>query len=111
MTYNEFINLQVGDMVKINSEDITYGDSCIVIIINKKLSKESPNVVDYYCKLIYPNKFQELMDWYDDTSLILCIDERNATGTFCYGYVDVNWSIGYAKCRSLDGLTIFKGDI
>jgi hypothetical protein len=111
MTYNEFYHLQIGDVVEIH-----FGDSFsayVVIIINKKLSMESSRVIEciYYCKTIHPSKFLNLTGWYDDTSLVLCMDDRNTKGTFCYGYVDMDWQIGYARCRNLNDLNIFKGDI
>lgn len=113
MTYEEFINLQIGDVVEISAGDIVC-DSCIVIIVNKKLSMQPLKLIEYvyYCKTLYPNRFQELNNsWYDYTSIIIYIDKHNIVDTFVYGYVDVNWQIGYENCRYLSELTIFKGDI
>ena len=29
-------------------------------------------------------------------------------GTFCYGYVDMDWQIGYARCRNLNDLKTYS---
>lgn len=119
MTYNEFINLQIGDLIEIRSKDIAYGDSCVMIVINKEITRvKRPldrNEYRYFCKIICPSRLEKLATYYNDTSIILqfleYISDFNEYESAQYGFVDDKWEIGYLKNVPIDDLNIFKGDI
>jgi hypothetical protein len=117
MTYEEFIKLQIGDVVEIHSKDDAYGDSCVVIIIHKERIKSEGkfNRIKHYhfCKMIYPSRLEKLAACCNDTSIILHLTEYTSEiikyGCTQYGFVDDEWSIGCLKNVFVDDLKKVQG--
>ena len=79
MTYEEFIKLQIGDVVEIHSKDDAYGDSCYYYNYKERIKSKGKFIrIKHYhfCKMIYPSRLEKLAACCNDTSIILHLNKN-----------------------------------